>query len=96
MSKLTVELLPHVANYTLTGEVIEFPQWALVVNGSHCGWVPKEGKHVSFFEHFNEQDRAAICAEVARQRGEKESRVESVPPSVLYPEQTEEDEPNED
>ena len=57
--------------------------------------MPKEGKHVSFFEHFSEQDRAAICAEVARQRGEKESRVESVPPSVLYPEQTE-DEPDED
>ena len=91
MSKLSVELLPHVASYSLTGEAIEFPQWALVVNGSHCGWVPKEGKHVSFFEHFHEIDRAAICAEVARIRGEKQSRIESVPPSILYPEQAEEE-----
>ena len=97
MSKLSVELLPHVASYSLTGEAIEFPQWALVVNGSHCGWVPKEGKHVSFFEHFHEIDRAAICAEVARIRGEKQSRIESVPPSILYPEQAEEnDESDED
>ena len=97
MSKLQVELLPHVASYSLTGEAIEFPQWALVVNGSHCGWVPKEGKHVSFFEHFHEVDRAAICAEVARIRGERESRIESVPPSILHPEQVEEnDESNEE
>ena len=97
MIKLTVELLPHVASYSLTGEAIEFPQWALVVNGSHCGWVPKEGRHISFFEHFSEQDRAAICAEVARLRGEKESRQESLPPSLIYPEQTEdEDELDED
>lgn len=97
MSKLKVELLPHVANYSLIGEAIEFPQWALVVNGSHCGWVPKEGEHVSFFEHFADYDRAAICAEVARMRGEKNARKESVPPSILYPEQEEEeDEPDKD
>lgn len=94
---MKVELLPHIAQKSTDAEgkehVVEFDQWALVVDGKHCGWVPKkDGAHIALFVHKEPAEQA----EIKRQVEDLTSGVRSGVSSPMEHEEQEEDDDEDD
>lgn len=90
---MKVELLPHIAARHTDGTVTEFPQWALVVDGDHVGWVPKEGTHIAFFQYMPPEQCEQARIEVEKLTSSE--RISSLPLLAVIPCETEEQEDNE-